>query len=227
MRSEMKSRLVFIDDDPQELEDLRSIVEADYQYSPIRWPAPQPLQDLIGEPPAIFVLDLYFPDHEATPGCIPAAQLNEQAALSRQIAQRFLRLYDGPPDGKRLLRDTLSSIRAAYALLWAQCRELRQSAENGRALLQRLQAHRLYRRVPVVFYSRKATVEEALRALQAGALAVIPKPDSPPQGSARESVLAQIKKAQALHRSGWRARCARWLGLNVNLTMIKPESGSA
>jgi hypothetical protein len=31
MRSQMKPRLVFIDDDPQELEDLRSIVQADYQ----------------------------------------------------------------------------------------------------------------------------------------------------------------------------------------------------
>lgn len=220
----MKPRLVFFDDDPQELEDLRSIVQADYQYSPIRWPARQPIEDLIGEPPAIFVLDLYFPDNENTPQRISPEALAAQAATARDLARRFSQLYEAPTDAKALLRETFASIRAAYALLWAQCRELRQSPENGLALLHRLQAHRLYRGVPVVFYSRKATVEEALRALQAGALAVIPKPDSPPQDSARESVLAQLKKAQALHRSAWKAR---WLGLNVNLTMIKPESRSA
>jgi len=220
----MKPRLVFLDDDPQELEDLRSIVEADYEYSPIRWPAAQPLEDLIGKPPAILVLDLYFPDNETAPDRIPAQQLHVQAALARQIAQRFLQLYDGPPDGKRLLRDTFSSIRAAHDLLGSQCCALGQSAENGFALLERLKAHPYYRRAPVVFYSRKATLEQAIRALQAGALAVIPKPDSPPGPKAGRSVLAQLKKAQALHRSGWRARWVRWLGLNVNVTMMKRES---
>lgn len=54
-------RLVFIDDDPAELGSMREIAEAQYEYVPIRWPPLQPLERTVGEPPALFVLDLYLP----------------------------------------------------------------------------------------------------------------------------------------------------------------------
>jgi hypothetical protein len=54
-------RLFFIDDDPAELESMREIAKAQYEYVPIRWPPQQPLEQTVGEPPAIFVLDLYLP----------------------------------------------------------------------------------------------------------------------------------------------------------------------
>jgi CheY-like chemotaxis protein len=216
-------RLVFIDDDQQELDDLRTIVEGEYEYVPIRWPVRRTLEDVIGDRPSLIVLDLYFPAGNAD-DTIPEASWRTQERSAQDIAHRFQRLYEQPKDGKSLLRETFACISSAYDLLWAQCRELRQSPFNGRALLQKIQGIPEYSGVPIVFYSRKATVDEAVRALQAGATSVIRKPVSPPDREARESILGQLHRAESISRSGFRGWLARRLGFNMNVTLFNFET---
>jgi DNA-binding NarL/FixJ family response regulator len=219
----MKPRLVFIDDDERELEDLEQIVGEEYDYTGIPWPLSRPVREVVKEPPSIFVLDLYFPPGNMPPSEIPVERQREQALAARRIGERFSGLYDLSLNGKQLLRETFSCIQKAYALLWEQCQQLKQSPSNGRALLEELRADRLYKKVPIVFYSRKVTVPEALRALQAGAVAVIVKPDSPPDLQARELVLGQLRMAQTVYARGWKTRVARLLDLNVNVTLFSQE----
>ena len=221
-RRTSKPRLVFIDDDPQELADLRLIVQEDYDYVPIQWPYAQSLDELIGETPALFVLDLFFPPvDETTPNGIPSTHVSEQTAAARRIGEDFSHLYDAQLNGKDLLRKTFSNILKAYDLLWAQCADLNQSADNGRALLAQIKSDRRYKQVPVVIYSRKVTVPEAVRALQAGAVSVIQKVESPPSREQKELVLSQLKVAQALPTAGWKSRLLPLLGINVNVTLFK------
>jgi CheY-like chemotaxis protein len=220
----MRPRLVFIDDDPQELTDFENIVSEDYEYVPIQWPVEGSLEQGIGPAPAVIVLDMYFPPANCmAPVTISDRSRATQAARAKELSSRISRLYDDIADGKRLLRETFACGQVVYELLWAQCLELQQSPSNGRALLESLRAHSLYRKVPVVFYSRKVTVQEAVRALQAGAAAVIPKVSSPPSIQERESVLHQIKMAQSLALRGWRTRVAQWIGLNVNITLFQQD----
>jgi CheY-like chemotaxis protein len=219
----MRPRLVFIDDDPHELADFKAIVSDTYDYPPIQWPLPETLETLVGEPPAIFVLDLYFPSPDPAEGpVIPEPEQQRQETIARNIARKLERLYPPPRDTKELLRNTFACIQETYDLLWDQCRALGQLPETGRSLLAQILNSTSYRRVPIVFYSRKVTVEEAVRALQAGAVAVIPKPKSPPDRNAKERVLAQLSAARSVRR-GWRARLAGLLHLNVNLTMFSQE----
>jgi len=219
-----RPRLVFIDDDPQELVDLGSIVGDDYDYTPVKWPVVGPIERSIGAAPAIFLLDLYFPRSTGVVSdAISEAAKAQQSASAKKLSQQLLQLYEDVSDGKRLLRETFACVQGAYELLWAQCQELGQSAENGRALLARLKAHAEYRKVPAVFYSRKVTVQEAVRALQAGAVSVIPKVSSPPRLGEKELVLNQIKYAQSLSHGGWKVRAASLLGINVNVTLFQQD----
>lgn len=75
----------------------------------------------------------------------------------------------------------------------------------------------------MVFYSRKVTVQEAVRALRAGAVSVIPKVSSPPSRADSESVLHQIKNAQSLAHGGWKVWAANLIGINVNVTLFQQD----
>jgi CheY-like chemotaxis protein len=221
----MRPRLVFVDDDPQELEDFGSIVTDEYSYQPVHWPLSGSLDDIVGKPPAIFVLDMYFPPvGDGPPDSISDDSRIAQSKTAKVLADRLSHLYDQRVEGKRLLRETFACIQGAYDLLWAQCQELKQSPENGRALLATLKSHSKYRNVPVAFYSRKMTVEEAVRALQAGATAVIPKVHHPPGRQDREAVLHQLRAVQALPGGFFRRTVCRWLGVvNFNVTLFQQD----
>ncbi len=82
------AKLVFIDDDPEELDKMRPIVGDEYDYRPIPWPLDGSLEDAIGEPgPDIFVLDLYLP-----PGSGPASTVvpddvrRGQTAIAEEVS---------------------------------------------------------------------------------------------------------------------------------------------
>ncbi len=224
----MRPRLVFIDDDPQELDDFGPLVREAYDYVGVRWPMAGSLEEAIGPAPALFVLDMYFPPAEGgAPETIGEAARTRQAAAARAVAERMAHLYDEAADGKRLLRETFACIQGAYDLLWAQCRELEQSPETGRALLAALRSHPRYRRVPVVFYSRKVTTREAVLALAAGATAVIPKAPSPPRKEDGEWVLRELEAARAVPAGRVRRALARGLGIaNFNVTVFPAPAGS-
>jgi CheY-like chemotaxis protein len=210
-------RLVFIDDDPAELESMREIAKAQYEYVPIRWPPQQPLEQTVGEPPAIFVLDLYLPPAKNSAlEEVPEHELTIQQESARNVADCFSNLYaDLHDDPKRRLRRTMECLTRARELLDRQWRAMGQSPENGTRLLEFLRAHPRYGGVPVVFYSRKITPEDVVRVLKAGAVDAIRK------GFTKEQLLQRLTRAQEIYRSE-RAEGARKLGLNVNAALA-PE----
>ncbi len=213
-------RLVFVDDDKQELTAMGQLVEGKYEYVPLHWPHESPTDERkVNDPPDIFVLDLYLPPgHSEIPAEIPAAERQSQSEAARDLADRFQKLYSGPPhDDKKLLRDTMDGIQRAYELLKRQWEALKQAPGNGIQLLRELKAHPRYGHVPVVFYSRKITPEDVVRVLQAGAVDAIRK--GYPRGNEKEAhtwVLSRLDRAQHVHR------LVRTLELNVNTTLF-PE----
>jgi CheY-like chemotaxis protein len=210
-------RMVFIDDDPAELESMREIAEGQYQYAPIRWPCRQPLEQVVGEPPAIFVLDLYLPpENSSASEEILEHELTIQREAARDVADCFSNLYgELHDDPKKRLRRTMECLTEARKLLDRQWRAMGQSPENGISLLRFLRTHPQYGEVPVAFYSRKITPQDVVCVLKAGAVDAIRK------GLSTEQILQRLARAREIYRSG-KAAEARKLGLNVNATLL-PE----
>lgn len=219
----MKPYLVFIDDDPTELKDLGTIVSDEYEYLPVGWPSSEPIH--LARKPDVFVLDLYFPVAGA-PSTIDNEKLRQQQTQASKISRDFATLYNEPIDGAFLLRRTFACIQEGYDLLWSQCQALGQSAENGRSLLAGIRQNPKFDDVPVLFYSRKATVEEAVRALRAGAFTIIPKVSSPPSRIEREAVLSHLKNARqdfAKIKDETRKGRGFTFPVNINVTLFKQE----
>jgi DNA-binding NarL/FixJ family response regulator len=203
-------RLVFIDDDKDELEKFTAIVKGHYECRTVHWP--QEGDDLFSRPaPDIFVSDLYLPPR--TGDAIPTpAQREEGARIAKAVARQFSELYaESSQNDKARLRATMGAILAARALLDHQWRALGQSPQNGIALLAELKT--LYPDVPFVFYSRKITPEDVVDVLQAGAADAIRK------GVPEKEVLERLANAQETYR-GKDIQAIKAHGFNVNATMI-------
>lgn len=207
-------RLVFIDDDPTELDEFAKIVEGVYTCEKIRYP--EDLAKLFSDPgPDIFVSDLYLPPKKGD-SCPTPGQREEAAKFSILVAARFAGLYVGSPHediarDKARLKDTMSAINEAYQLLERQWRALGQSPDHGVELLRELKTR--YSEVPFVFYSRKITPKDVIHVLQAGAVDAIQK------GVTRDQVLARLERALKIwHRKDLQSIRAE--GLNVNTTVF-------
>jgi DNA-binding NtrC family response regulator len=204
-------RLVFIDDDKTELKAFSKIVGGDYDCDTVHWPA-ESAKLFSGPSPNIFVSDLYVPPltGDTTP---TAAQRDAAATASKKVAEHFSGLYTDPHrDDKGRLKETMTAIAEAYAMLKLQWNALGQSPDNGIALLTKVKVH--YPEVPFVFYSRKITPEDVIRILKAGAVDAIQK------GALKnKELLARLARAQEiLHRKD--VQSIRAHGLNVNVTAI-------
>ena len=119
-------RLVFIDDDKAELDAFRSIVAGQYDYTTVHWPDESAKLFSLA-PPDIFVSDLYLPssDGDAVP---TKAQRDGAAGAAKKVAERFLGLYSNASlDDKARLRETMSAIWDANAMLKLQWSALGQS----------------------------------------------------------------------------------------------------
>jgi DNA-binding NtrC family response regulator len=165
-------RLVFIDDDKEELRKFRKIVKGNCLCRTIHWPH-QSEELFKSPPPDVFVSDLYLPPRggDTTP---TAAEIEDAKRAARRVAKRFSSLYRGRSrNGKVLLRKTMEAITEAYTLLMKQWSGLGQSPEYGVELLRKLKAR--HPEVPFVFYSRKITPEDVVCVLQAGAFDAIRK----------------------------------------------------
>jgi DNA-binding NarL/FixJ family response regulator len=204
-------RLVFIDDDPAELEAFGEIAGGDYDYTPVHWPAEWP-KLLLPTPPEIFVSDLYLPPRGGDSVPAPADREAAAAAASR-LAKRFAGLFARPfLDDKERLRETMTAISEAYGMLRLQWTALGQSPGHGIELLRELKTR--WPETPFVFYSRKITPEDVIEVLKAGAVDAIRKGALP-----KEEVLARLAKAQEIHRSE-DSRAIRARGFNVNATAV-------
>ena len=184
-----KRRIVFVDDDHTEVDTfVRLFNGPQFEVIPVTARDPSDgfervVAALEGSLPSLFVLDLYFPRSRKYPtgfGNLPAEGLQSVTSgvseTRRALDSLGASLEEAPDDGKRLLREAHAVVHRARTLLDRWCKELGQSPDGGLDLLKALEGE--YPRVPAVFYSRKATLQDAKQALAAGALDVLSKPDA-------------------------------------------------
>src|SRR5260370_5976113 len=205
-------RLVFFDDDADELKTFGEIVRGHYEYLSFQWPREK--VTAIQKAPDIVVLDLYLPSESGDePTRIPEEKLAGQKILAEGVAHCFSTLYQNfAHDAKRLLRETMSCLARGRGLLDAQWKALRQDQENAIDLMKKI--HRRFSDVPVVFYSRKITPEDVLRVLKAGAVDAIQK------GALNDhEILARLAKAQQIFKLNQGGQLKKQ-GLNVNVTIF-------
>ncbi len=204
-------RLVFVDDDKEDLRKFRKIVRGYYRCTTVHWPL-QSKKLFSGPTPKILVSDLYLPscNGDTTP---TAAQREDAKRAAKRVSKQFSGLYSGPSvNHKARLRKTMDAIAEAYNLLKQQWSALGQSPGYGIALLMTWKAH--HPKVPFVFYSRKITPEDVICVLQAGAVDAIRK-----GALENKEVLNRLALAQDIfQRKIVRRISAR--GLNANVTTI-------
>lgn len=188
--------LVFVDDDASERVSMQGIAsKGGYEYEAISWPPPaaDPFAKLKASPPDLFVLDLYLPPRNGSAlERISREQSTVQSVMAGRIAQRFAKLYETSCAGREkvLLKETMDCLLEARSLLDAQWGAMGQHPDNGIKLLQYLRKE--FPHVPAVFYSRKITPENVLKALQAGAADAIRKSSLPD-----EELLSRLRRAQS------------------------------
>ena len=171
-----RKKLVFIDDDPDELESMKKLVSRAYDYVPIYWPKQVPDRATIGvSTPAIFVSDLYVPSRTAQADIddFKTKTLQRHKKLAKETANAFNRLYPGPRNAKKRMRKTMEALTRGRKLLDEQWSGLGQSPDYGLEILQSVRNE--YPNVPFVFYSRKITPDDVVRVLKAGANDAIQK----------------------------------------------------
>lgn len=190
-------RLVFIDDDADEIDKVRELVKDTYEYLGLQWPKQLPDKMTIGEPePVIFVSDLYVPpqNHRDDITDFSDEMLLQHVEVAQQAAAAFLSLYPGPGEAKRRMRMTMDTLGRGRELLDRQWRALGQSPDHGIEILRLVRSE--YPTVPFVFYSRKITPDDVVRALDAGADDAIQKRE---WNNPRE-FLDRLRKARDRHK---------------------------
>ncbi len=145
-------RICFIDDDEKfELplfcdvfgEDFDIVAATDYDELKSQ------IDSRKGWTPDLFVLDLYFPSGPANQDAIEALKA-EPLSLENDKAE---------------IRATYINYRRARERFGSILNAWNQSSEGGLRLAEKVTAD--YPKVPIIFYSRKATLEEAIRCMTA------------------------------------------------------------
>lgn len=181
-----KLKIVFVDDDNSEIETFIRLYGKRFEVIPIEATdvndgVTKVCHALSNSHPDLFVLDLYFPGSDSPMGFDHLSprelkKLTSGIDETHQILDSLRNIVqESPDDGKILLKKAHSVVQRSRVMLKEWCYELGQGPEEGFKLLTALQKR--YPKVPAVFYSRKATLEDAKEALTAGAMDVISKPD--------------------------------------------------
>ena len=183
----IRPHVVFVDDDETELATFRRLYEGDrFQVTTVcaqfpRSALPAIEQALGHEVPDLFLLDLFFPVTTDQPTGFTSDTSPEARAHLARVMTAMHELEAVFIDDELLKRSGKELLRAGSDLVfWSQkmlrhwCDVLGQSPTGGIALMKLL--HAKFREVPIVFYSRKATVADVKLALAAGALDVLIKP---------------------------------------------------
>ena len=174
--------ICFIDDDPDEIAtferlydgvifSVTSILAQDASHAIAK--VDKALGRVI---PDLFVLDLYFPLSADSPKSLSdaAGTTQDLDRLNDGIQELKSLLKASPAEGKQLLRLAHALVNRSRRLLDHWCKQLNQSPQGGIELIRRLRTS--FPRVPKVFYSRKATLQDAKEAIAEGALDVLSKP---------------------------------------------------
>jgi DNA-binding NtrC family response regulator len=192
-------KITFVDDDQDELDTFHEAFGTEYQVLKCRWRGLSHLGNLgwLGNPDVI-VSDMYLPKG-ASDERIPDKELESQEDKAWTMSGEFPKLYRRhrprfPRDDKRRLQTTMRLLESARKrLLDAQWRAMGQSPKHGFAFLQAVKGDKKYRSTPVIFYSRKITVENAVDAMRKGA--------PPVRKGQRARLRAEVRRAVAKKQS--------------------------
>jgi CheY-like chemotaxis protein len=206
----MKSKLCFIDDDSDfEIPLFRETFGSEFDVitSTTFTEAVAEIEDRHGWTPDLFVLDMYFP--VAPP---------DQLAIAK-LAESWTGLQ---PDDGQIRQAFLNHLTAANRLRQVLS-AWNQSAEGGRELA-RLVSEK-FPLVPIVFYSRKATLQDAVRSMMVKNVAnVILKPSAGNDEDTKRltkaeaaRIASEFKNAMKLSRSPKLAAFKRGLRAVVKL----------
>jgi CheY-like chemotaxis protein len=204
-----KAHLVFIEDDPTEIETFARLYEGDlFELTPVCVQFPSRAmadveQALDGRVPNLFVLDLFFLAVNNAPKGFTAeaaeaarSQLRSVLSAAEELERMFFDNTVLAHSGKELLRTGADLVDRAQRMLRQWCDVLGQSPLGGIGLMREIQAK--YPGVPKVFYSRKAGVADVKLALEAGAIDVLIKPHR----SVEDAEAAGIRDALARYCEG-------------------------
>jgi CheY-like chemotaxis protein len=175
--------ICFIDDDPDEIATFERLYHGDtFSVTSIlaqdaSKAASKVDKALGGATPDLFVLDLYFPLSSDSPTSLldAAGTTQDLDRLNDSIQELRSSLEASRAEGKQLLRLAHVVVNRSRRLLDNWCKQLNQSPQGGIELIRRLNTS--FPRIPKVFYSRKATLQDAKEAIAEGAIDVLLKPD--------------------------------------------------
>jgi DNA-binding NtrC family response regulator len=166
------ARILFIDDDPAELDSFRKIVAGVHDCTTAHWP--QEVGNLYSKTQHdLVVSDLYLPSITGDKS-LAEEQKNSISSSPKEASERFLQLANEPStDDKTRLREMMGVISVANEMLKQQWSAMGQSPDNGVAILKQFKT--IHPTVPFVFYPRKITAEDVVRVLKDGAFDAIRK----------------------------------------------------
>lgn len=138
--------VVFVDDDPKEIEIFKNVFGSDFHLLTGTRAGPV-IQELGSQRlrPRLFVLDLYFP---------------KGPDATKEQRQEMIRLRQ--------------EVEAAQAKLSAYLAFVGQGPDGGITTLEHIR--QTHPTTPVVFYTRKGTLDDVAKCRDAGAVAVLRKP---------------------------------------------------
>lgn len=201
-------QVVFLDDCEAELATFRKLFGGfGFQITTVLADRPSAAlanvsKRLKGRIPDLLVLDLYYPQTEDAPQKLRSGATLEACRQIAAIADVAAGLPADFPRPLDLLKEAHNLVSESRQLLSLLCEELRQSPEAGVRILRELRLR--YPNVPMVFYSRKATIADLKSALRAGATDLLLKPH--PREEAREA-----RRLAALFIAYAERRPATWL----------------
>jgi CheY-like chemotaxis protein len=175
----MFRHIAFLDDSPEELEAFERLFSGRFRITTVLVEQPagalaKVRARLKGKKPDLFLLDLYYPQVDDAPRELRSGAVLEACRQIAAVADAAAKLPQDFSNPTLLLKEAHGLVAESRQLLWLLCRELRQSPEAGVRVLQELQLG--YPRVPKVFYSRKATIDDLKSAMGAGASDLLLKP---------------------------------------------------
>ena len=129
--------------------------------------------------------------------------LAQLQALERPPMLFLLDLYfpvgrDSTPAERETMARLKAEVETAQQKLSAYLAAIGQDRAGGLHLLEQVRS--VYRQVPVVFYTRKGTLDDVTACLEAGAVAVLRKPQ-PETLDAHSDLYAQLEAAAMAHKN--------------------------
>lgn len=207
-----RKHIVFIDDSRDELATFERLYSGDrFRVTTILVQKPSDTlqsvsESLDGAAPDLFVLDLFFPLADSVSGGLNPEATREARVQITKIINAALDLPCYFSDSNQLLKEAHGVVVESQRLLSRVCEEFHQCPEGGIQVLKELNTR--YASVPKIFYSRKATLADAKKAMRESGLDVLLKPHPSVEEQEAPRLMDDFGRYAARERPEW---IAQWM----------------